>query len=186
MLGHETFPAWTACEKRPKASGRHTPAKACTVPSSLIRTIWRLSPASNRRLRILTGSADLPAGPEALAGSYRWPLALGTYRRWGVSPRPEDVVVVLPANRPGKSTTFPGDALRKIVHLAEQSVWPATHADSRANELPCQAPIVPQHLIHHPARARSAFRRGWAGAGLTGQLGHDGFYQRLLDMQRIV
>jgi len=40
-----------------------------------------------RRLRHWTGSADLPAW----AGSARGLVPEGTYRRWGIPPRPEDV-----------------------------------------------------------------------------------------------
>jgi len=60
MLGHAYVSREKKCEKRPKASGRRTPAKACAIPSSLIRTFWKPSLAANRRLRHWTGSADLP------------------------------------------------------------------------------------------------------------------------------
>jgi len=67
---------------RPGARVKHPPCRLL-----FIRTVRKRSPASNRRLRHRTGSADPPAWPEALAGSPR-----KAYRRWGISPRPEDVV----------------------------------------------------------------------------------------------
>src|SRR3546814_19044346 len=66
--------------------------------SSFIRTV-RKRAASNRRLRHRTGSADLP-GPakdsqtaEALAGSRVASWRRRAYRRWGISPRPEGVLL---------------------------------------------------------------------------------------------
>jgi len=48
-------------------------------------------PDFNRRLRILTESADLlTMSSKALAGLYDCNL-IHTYRRWGISPRPENV-----------------------------------------------------------------------------------------------
>src|SRR5699024_10863189 len=55
-------------------------------------------PDCDRRLRISTGSADLPPETEALAGSSR-----RTYRRWGLPPRPEDVCRT---NRPADLSTM--------------------------------------------------------------------------------
>src|SRR3546814_1706154 len=55
--------------------------------------------ASNRALRHRTGSADLPRPAkdsqtaEALAGSRVASWRRRAYRRWGISPRPEDVLL---------------------------------------------------------------------------------------------
>src|SRR3546814_5325484 len=55
--------------------------------------------ASNRRLRHRTGSADLPRPAkdsqtaEALAGSRVASWRRRAYRRWRISPRPEDVLL---------------------------------------------------------------------------------------------
>src|SRR3546814_2872259 len=76
-----------------------TGVQTCALPiSSFIRTV-RKRAASNRRLRHRTGSADLP-GPakdsqtaEALAGSRVASWRRRAYRRWGISPRPEDVLL---------------------------------------------------------------------------------------------
>jgi hypothetical protein len=51
-------------------------------------------PDFNRRPRNYTGSADLQTKPEALAGFQRTLI----YRRWGVSPRPENKQVHYSAN----------------------------------------------------------------------------------------
>src|SRR3546814_5746914 len=82
-------------EKRPWACGCTRLGRA--LLSSFIRTV-RKRAASNRRLRHRTGSADLP-GPakdsqtaEALAGSRVASWRRRAYRRWGISPRPEDVL----------------------------------------------------------------------------------------------
>src|SRR3546814_1292213 len=64
---------------------------ACAWPGGHGLAVF-FHPDCDRRLRHPTGSADPPAWPEALAGLSRRPMkSLATYRRWGVSPRPEDV-----------------------------------------------------------------------------------------------
>ena len=65
-----------------------------------IRTLRKLSPASNRRLRHRTGSADprpaqsgwdsIRIGPRRSRARCR--VTPSTYRRWGISPRPEDAI----------------------------------------------------------------------------------------------
>src|SRR3546814_4107323 len=76
-----------------------TGVQTCALPiSSFIRTV-RKRAASNRRLRHRTGSADLPRPAkdsqtaEALAGSRVASWRRRAYRRWGISPRPEDVLL---------------------------------------------------------------------------------------------
>jgi len=61
LVFHETFPA-VVSEKRPKAHGGMPPRKGMPVAVFF-------HPDCDRRLRHSTGSADLPAGPGALAGS---------------------------------------------------------------------------------------------------------------------
>jgi len=82
---HETFPALTNAKNAHRAITH-------TRPQGRAWLVF-FHPDYDRRPRHLTGSADLPAPPEALAGS-SVRMGAWTYRRWGIAPRPEDVCLL--------------------------------------------------------------------------------------------
>jgi hypothetical protein len=89
-----TFPATRKRKTPPQACGSRTQPRqraVAAMPSSFIRTIGshRRTAASNRRLRHWTGSADPSGGRRSRARRHSGECV--AYRRWGISPRPEDV-----------------------------------------------------------------------------------------------
>jgi len=77
---HETFPA-VVSEKRPKAHGAARPAWDALTPSSFIRTV---TVGSGIGPDLLTSRQDRERS--------RARFLTEAYRRWGITPRPEDAV----------------------------------------------------------------------------------------------
>src|SRR5690606_28876908 len=97
---------WYWVMKRfPRGSQRKTPqGRARAPPWAGARAVF-FHPDCDRRLRTWTGSAD-PPGTRRRSRARRACCA-AAYRRWGVAPRPEDVVCAGRAGA-GDSTARPG------------------------------------------------------------------------------
>lgn len=135
IAGHETFLANEVAKNDPRHEAHARDAEACMrTPSSFIRTV---TVGSGIRPDLLTLRIT-----EALAG-----LHFRAYRRWGIAPRPEDV---MEAGEPAREVYHPAfghpaDAAlrarsgRLAAQVQEQRPGDASH---RCRVAPCIAQYV--------------------------------------------